>query len=92
MLLITVGDYDSDTTHGSSLINIGGTRIACGITASVGVPKQSNPMEGEIIFDMLQSSIFASESDRSIFYDLSDVEALLRTITLRFISSFFSLP
>jgi len=87
MLHLCVGDYNSGTTLGSSLVNIGGTRIACGISARVGVPKQSNPFEGEIIFDMLQSSIFASDSDRGIFYDLSDVEVLLRTLTLGLVST-----
>ena len=65
------------------MVNFGGTRIACGITTRIGLPKQANPMEGDIIFDVLQSSIYSADSDRNTFYDLSDVEITLRTVALR---------
>jgi exosome complex RNA-binding protein Rrp42 (RNase PH superfamily) len=45
---VGAGDFSTSSKFGSSLIHIGETKIACGVSVLVGTPSQQYPDSGDI--------------------------------------------
>jgi len=75
------GGSFSSSLCGSSMVQLGATRVACGVTLYVGTPALATPAEGEVVFDVTLNALCSLKYDqRGKADDAFALESLLDSV------------